>query len=210
MEAKIKEFKDIIATIPLNGRGFRTWQCAPDKVAQLVKMCAGMTSRERNMVVAAADVTPSAIHYMCLGLDSNGSKVWPELRSELERIGAPYKQGQPRYHAGSGHTVVPPSAKRRDVTERARVSAVRLLDRHFKVEDSGSGVYEDGWSDDRIAKETGLSHHVIWRMRTSSFGKIIDPRVAKVHGEVAALMAELSEVRTRLADLEAKVLSIKI
>lgn len=62
----------------------------------------------------------------------------------------------------------------------------QLLEDHF---DETGGRYKDGWSDEKIAKETGLSIHAIHEHRVAAFGRIKPP------GELGELKRELEEVQ---------------
>lgn len=62
-----------------------------------------------------------------------------------------------------------------------------LLEDHF---DGDAGNYRSDWSDDKIAKETGISKDAVKGYRINAFGKIKPP------SEFAALKQELQELET--------------
>jgi hypothetical protein len=61
----------------------------------------------------------------------------------------------------------------------------QLLEDQFDAE---SGSFKDGWSDDRIAKETSISRDAVKNYRVNAFGKIKPP------GELEVLRRELGEL----------------
>lgn len=62
-----------------------------------------------------------------------------------------------------------------------------LLEDHF---DGDGGNYRGDWSDDKIAKETGISKDAVKGYRINAFGKIKPP------SEIAVLRHELRELET--------------
>ncbi len=62
-----------------------------------------------------------------------------------------------------------------------------LLENHFDTE---NGCYNGDWSDEKVAKETGISKDAVKGYRVSAFGKIKPP------SEVAILRQELRELET--------------
>jgi hypothetical protein len=93
-----------------------------------------------------------------------------------------------------------------------------LLDEHFDTEE---GAFEQGWSDAKIAKDTGLSESVVTQAREAAYGPIkVNPALLSAGREVAELRAKMAkdladlagmieqtkaEFEKRLGDLEAKV-----
>ena len=102
------------------------------------------------------------------------------------------------------------AAKPSPVTMKAQAAMFRLLDQHFDAE---VGRFDEGWSDDRIAKETGLKKEAVAEFRRAGFGEIReDPAVASIRADIASLakLAEeqngalaqgIAEIRARLAKL---------
>lgn len=64
--------------------------------------------------------------------------------------------------------------------------------------DLANGIYKDGYSDARIAKETGLSEDWVARRREDEFGPLKEP------DELAALRAELVGAAQTIAQVQAK------
>jgi len=62
----------------------------------------------------------------------------------------------------------------------------QLLEDHF---DEAEGRYKEGWGDDKIAKETGLSITAVHDHRVAAFGRIKPP------SELKELKRELEEVQ---------------
>jgi uncharacterized protein YdaU (DUF1376 family) len=93
-----------------------------------------------------------------------------------------------------------------------------LLDEHFDVDD---GAFEQGWSDARVAKETGLAENVVIQAREAAYGPIkVNPAFVSAGREVAELKTKLAkdladiqglldqtkrDFEERLAQIEAKV-----
>jgi len=81
----------------------------------------------------------------------------------------------------------------------------RLLDDHFDVP---TGRYEAGWSDAKIAEETGLSAQFVAEIREAHCGPLRgDPEVDALKSEVATIKAMLNEVEARLAKAETRLAS---
>ena len=69
--------------------------------------------------------------------------------------------------------------------------ALRAVFQHLEdYFDASEGQYKDGWSDERIAKETGISKDAVKGYRVNAFGKIKPP------SEIAVLRHELRELET--------------
>jgi hypothetical protein len=79
---------------------------------------------------------------------------------------------------------------------QARSAAVTALVTYFNPE---TGSYEDGWSDERIAKETGLSKDFVAKRREEDFGPIREPsEFAEVRAEAKALASEIGKLQEKL------------
>jgi hypothetical protein len=83
---------------------------------------------------------------------------------------------------------------------RSQATMFRLLDAQF---DADAGRYADGWSDERVAKETSLSAQTVAAFRTEAFGAIKEP------AEVAALAADLATFDTMLIEAATSVETLK-
>ncbi len=66
---------------------------------------------------------------------------------------------------------------------RSKVAVFDLISKHLKKSDSGLWVYDQHWSDSRVAVETGVKLHNVINIRSKEFGKI---GVATVDGSVVA------------------------
>lgn len=62
--------------------------------------------------------------------------------------------------------------------------------------DADAGQYRDGWSDERIAKDTGISKDAVKGYRVNAFGKIKPP------SEMILLRQELREIETLALQLD--------
>lgn len=91
---------------------------------------------------------------------------------------------------------------------KAQADMFRLLADHF---DTVDGRYVDGWSDEKIAKETGIAKATVADFRKAGFGEIKeDPAIAAIRADINALeeiqrehaagiAQQLAELRARLA-----------
>ncbi len=74
---------------------------------------------------------------------------------------------------------------------------------------NGAAVYQDGWSDVRVAgdvsKTTGedVSHHSVSLIRTENFGSL---RQAKPEDPIGEVLARLANLERRVTDLEKSVI----
>lgn len=93
---------------------------------------------------------------------------------------------------------------------KAQAKMFELLQTHF---DKDKGAYEAGWSDARVATETGLSPAMVTQFRTAAFGELKEPpEIAALRSDIVVL-AELerehhgqieqsiAEIRSRLAKI---------
>lgn len=79
------------------------------------------------------------------------------------------------------------------VTGVALRKVFQLLEDRFDVD---AGCYRNDYSDERIAKETGVSPAAVKQYRTQAFGKIKPPT------EMAVLQQELREIETMALQLD--------
>lgn len=99
---------------------------------------------------------------------------------------------------------------------RSQATMFRLLTDHF---DADAGRFAEGWSDDKIAKDTGLSAQTVAAFRTEAFGAIKEPAeiaalaadiatfdgmLIEAAGTVEGLKTELGAMKQRLAELRRK------
>lgn len=93
---------------------------------------------------------------------------------------------------------------------KAQADMFRLLADHF---DTVDGHYVDGWSDEKIAKETGIAKATVADFRKAGFGEIKeDPAITAIHADINALeeiqrehaagiAQQIAELRARLAKI---------
>ena len=96
---------------------------------------------------------------------------------------------------------------------KAQATMFRLLSDHF---DTDAGQFDVEWSDERIAKETGLAKAIVTEFRRAGFGEIKEPsEVASLRADINALealakenatgvSAEIAALRARLAKISAQ------
>lgn len=102
---------------------------------------------------------------------------------------------------------------------RAQRRLHELLGVHFD-----GGTYAEAWSDERVARETGLAVAEVARVRDAAYGPLVDPRLATLTAEVGRVRGELGqglatlggmldEIRAqyegRLADLERRLAEVR-
>jgi hypothetical protein len=80
---------------------------------------------------------------------------------------------------------------------KSLAKATRLLSEYF---DEEAGAFRDGWSDDAIAKEVGLSESAVAEWREDSFGPLrVPPEMARLEAEMLKVQkkvqTDLDEVR---------------
>lgn len=74
---------------------------------------------------------------------------------------------------------------------RAQVETITLLQTHFDVE---QGSYALGWSDEAIAKKTGIAVDAVVEYRRSAFGELkAPPELQALKDDLAAARALLDE-----------------
>lgn len=95
---------------------------------------------------------------------------------------------------------------------KAQTQMFHALSAHF---DPDAGRYATGWTDKRIAEETGLSPDVVSEFRRAGFGEIKEaPEIAALRADVVSLeqlsrehtamvSAEIASLRGRIAKLSA-------
>lgn len=93
---------------------------------------------------------------------------------------------------------------------KAQATMFRLLSDHF---DTVAGRYVDGWSDEKIAKQTDIAKATVIEFRKAGFGEIKeDPAIAAIRSDINALetlarenhgsvTAEIAALRARLGKL---------
>lgn len=86
----------------------------------------------------------------------------------------------------------------------AQAKTIQLLGEHFDTE---RGQFADGWSDVRIAKETGAAPELVTEYRIAAFGEIKEP------SELAALRADIASIealqREQSASIAAEIAALR-
>ncbi|MFZ2620863.1 MAG: hypothetical protein WAX89_08340 [Alphaproteobacteria bacterium] len=86
---------------------------------------------------------------------------------------------------------------------KLRRKAIGLLDEHF---DADKGVYRNGYSDERISKESGLALAALIVLREQNFGEL---KALMSPEAVAALVQRLTKAETTLAQATKDVADLK-
>lgn len=85
---------------------------------------------------------------------------------------------------------------------KGQVRIMRLLDEHFDIE---AGRYAAGWSDEKIAEETGLAVNHVTEYRRAEFGEIKEPtELALIRADIAALEQLQAEQQAQQRDQNAQ------
>lgn len=86
-----------------------------------------------------------------------------------------------------------------EAVKAARRKANEFLMFNFDVE---KGRYEDGWSDERVAKESGMPLAWVVKRRDEEYGPLKEPsEFAELRKEVGALSAALTALQAKMADM---------
>jgi hypothetical protein len=76
-------------------------------------------------------------------------------------------------------------------THKATAKMHRLLTEHFDTEE---GVYSEGWNDDRVAKESGMSASHVTEVRNLAYGELKEPdELIELKKDIKALHDLISE-----------------
>lgn len=88
---------------------------------------------------------------------------------------------------------------------RAQAQMFRLLDEHFNPD---QGRYDDGWTDERVAKECSLAPAMVREFRKAGFGELkANPEIEAVRRDLAALQKLVSD---ETAALEARLRKLEM
>ena len=83
-----------------------------------------------------------------------------------------------------------------EAVKAARRKANEFLMFHFDVE---KGRYEDGWSDERVAKDSGMPVAWVVKRREEEYGALKQPsEFAEIRAQAAALASEIGKLNARL------------
>jgi len=85
--------------------------------------------------------------------------------------------------------VMPPNSSS-NVAHKAQRTMFTLLEEHF---DPDAGTYDEGWSDSKVAKKTGLSEKHVADVRESAFGSLRDPVFDQLRADISAVKAKLDD-----------------
>lgn len=90
----------------------------------------------------------------------------------------------------------PMASKPSPAAMKAQAQMFQLLSQHF---DTVDGRYVAGWSDGKVAKDTGLSPDVVTEYRRTCFGEIKEPT------EIALLRADITTLEKLAIDNHASI-----
>lgn len=204
--------------------GRRDWRAAPQATAEVVRLL--LTSPDYPVAHAALvvrhPVLRTSLTYFAAGLVTDGTRPWGDLRAALGKMGVRWTDHVRKKLTAPEETTTTTAAETTDPkmetttlqtaepTREARRATARmyaLLDQHFNVADgSDRGTYSDGWSDDRVAQESGLALSEVVRSREDVYGRLADdPRLAEVEAKVEALRAQAERDLGDLAKMAAAI-----
>lgn len=218
--ADCERLRAIVAALPLTRAAGLWWEKDPAGVAEIVGLYVKRQGDDRIAFLRKAlgdrHSLLSTIYQFRRGRLAQGSREWPELRSELTRRGIGWEdkgytaRAKPLDNETTSKDAMDNKINGTSVdAARAQVQVVRLLDTHFSVKDgSNVGTYADGWTDERVAKESGLALPLVVKMRVSAYGEIVDPRAAKLEADLLTLKGEATAARSFLAELDAKIAAL--
>lgn len=84
-----------------------------------------------------------------------------------------------------------------DEARTARRLATMLIEEKFDV---GGGFYRDGYTDKKVADETGVAEHFVTKRREEDFGPMKEPpEIARARNELDALTKRVKELETHCA-----------
>lgn len=113
----------------------------------------------------------------------------------LSRIPTHQKEPTPMSNVSPLPTVTPPT----DAAKAARRKANELLMFQFLVE---KGAYEAGWSDERVAKESGMPLAWVTKRRDEEYGPLKEPgEFVQLRTEIATVSATLAALQEKLTDM---------
>lgn len=84
--------------------------------------------------------------------------------------------------------------KRNAPTFKDRIAIYNLIQKVTR-KDGDYIAYIDGWSDERVAKETGSGHLIVAKVRVDALGKI---KPSHDQMKYAELVAQVSQLQSRL------------
>lgn len=132
-------------------------------------------------------------------VDREPGDVGAELERQKVREELRLASSAPAVEAANGGPVEPSKD-----AARAQAHMHRLLSGHLSIEGEGEaevGVYDDGWSDQRVSEVSGLALAEVIRWREMAYAPIVDPRIVAVEHMLAAARAKLEDDYTVLRDM---------
>lgn len=112
------------------------------------------------------------------------------------------KMGASELRNGTALTVVGSDPKSQTQAKLNR-AIFGLLEDHF---DDEKRLYREGWSDARVAKETGASESFVTSTRAMAFGDLAeDPKITALRDDIQLATMELDDCRKRLDGLASRV-----
>ncbi len=103
---------------------------------------------------------------------------------------------------GSMSKVEPINVPPRSLTLVEMRKVMAALDDHFNAE---KGIFDPGWSDQRIADEVGVPRASVVLVRREAFGEIkLDPELQEIKAEIDQMLGKLAALSDRVAKIEEK------
>ncbi len=232
-ELMLEEALGHLAKVPFNPSrpGIRDWKAAPRAAAEIVRLYGAADQYDRARMYDAMAERCSALKtsllYFRSGLVSDGTKPWPEIQAELAAMGVPLAEragrGNKSRRPTSAHVIQagaaldespakpePAPQTEHAPTREARRAAAKmyaLLEQHFEVAPGGNiGTYADGWSDEHVAQESGMSVSEVVRTREDVHGRLAeDPRLADVEAKIEAVRQQAERDLADLAKMGAAI-----
>lgn len=97
---------------------------------------------------------------------------------------------------GTGHAI------------RGMRTVFTLLDQHLKVRNPGTAkadaIYASGWSDDRVAKESGMSVDHVRKTRIEAYAELADTETEKLAKDLADIKGLVLDLEHRIETLRSK------
>lgn len=218
----------LVNRVPIHHHGRDWWSHVPI-VVEMVDLYLKSSPDDRSAIIAG--VRDGSRFEQSIGRfvrgKSSGGRPWSELVAGLKARGItpltvlPLRtrnvHATPTTVAFEADSTMTKETKTEPSREarRAHAAAIRLLDLHFTIADGAEvGRYAEGWTDERVAKESGLSPAEVSRTREDVYGRLEDPqevaRAAAItdlstrfNATMASLRRDMDDAR-RIVDALAK------
>lgn len=113
-----------------------------------------------------------------------------------------------RHHPRKDPTMATQPLRTSPAAIAAQAKMFGLLQQHF---DADTGTYAPGWSDGKIAEQTGLAHDLVTGVRAEAFGELKEPpEVAQLAADIATVEALLTEQENATRGTREMVEGLKI